>query len=143
MRREGRPVWPWRLFAWLVFAAGGLVSLAAVILTSAVGMVYIAIVWIALAGVLAYAYGHAARPLWFWRLFALLLSVYTMWDMGGYLARFAGAFRNGPEPSASSIVILAVIVPVNLLVCVALLRHAQLLRGEQRSAIRDLGSVFA
>ncbi|HEY0130380.1 MAG TPA: hypothetical protein VGB57_03170 [Allosphingosinicella sp.] len=143
MNPTDRPAWPWRLLAWVLLVLGAAISLPALLVTPISGLVYIVLAWTALGGVLAYAYGRRARPLWFWRIFAPLLSLYTMWDLGGHSGRFVAALRNGPEMSGAHISIFVVAVPLNILLCIALLRHAQLLRGGQRSAMRDLEAVFA
>ena len=143
MSRRPRPAWPWRLLAWVLLFAGAAISLPALLLTPVSKLYYIPIVWVAIGGAVAYAYGRAARPLWFWRLFSCLISLYTMWDVGRYLGRFATTLRDGSEMSGSAMATVFIGVPLIILLCIALLRHAQLLRGEQRSAMRDLEGVFA
>lgn len=143
MTRRYRPAWPWRLLAWVLLLTGAAISLLALLVTPVSKLYYMPIGWVALGGAMAYAYGRAARPLWFWRLFSCLLSLYTMWDVGRYLGGFATTVRDGSEMSGSTIAIVFVVVPLYILLCIALLRHAQLLRGGQRSAMRDLEGVFA
>ena len=139
----GRPAWGWRLLAWLTAATIGLMSVPALLAVSLVGLIGIVPAWLAVAGLLAYAYGRPARPLAFWRLFAPILSLYIMWDLGGYLGRMATIRLNGAEIGGPTIATLAFWLPLNVFACIGLLRHAEILRGRQRLAKRELESVFA
>ena len=139
----GRPPWGWRLVAWLALAMVALMSLPVLLAAALPGLVSVMIAWIAIAGMLAYAHGHRARPLWFWRLFAPLVSLFIMWDLGAYLGRLGATAGAGLEMRGPALAVLVVWLPLNISACVALLRHAELLRTAQRSAMRNLEGVFA
>ncbi len=144
MDRGGRPAWGWRLLAWWTFVVVGLFSLPGLPATGGWGWLLAASNYVAIAGTFSYAYARAPRPLWFWRVFASIFSLYTMASLGPLLHAFVSAAWTAPEQlswrdwSVSTLTLV-----LCFLICIALLRHAQLLQGRQRSAMRDLEGVFA
>lgn len=143
MDPRDRPRWPWRLLAWTVLIFAGLMQLPAVVRSGAPSLQMV-INWLAIAGTLAYAHGWPARPLWFWRVFALLFSFYTMATLGRLVGPFVAIVRRAPEALAvSDWTILLSTLALCFLVCIALLRHAGLLRGRQRQRARMYEEIFA
>jgi hypothetical protein len=139
-----RPVWGWRLLAWYMLLSIGLMSLPKLPFMDVTGWMLAASNYVAIVGLLSYAYGRRARPLWFWRVFALLFSFYTMASLGPLLRAFTSALWAAPEQLNGRDWTLSLgPIVVCFLVCVGLLRHAELLRGRQRSAGRALEQVFA
>jgi hypothetical protein len=141
--RAGRPAWPWRLLAWIQFGLCGLITVFALWLSPLSSLGLILPTWITIGGLLAYAYGRPARPLLFWRIFAILLSFHLMWDLGDDLARFPVDLGHNPGTSGGHVAIFLFSVPLNIFTCIGMLRHAKLLRKDRHSANRDLEEVFA
>lgn len=143
MDRGDRPGWPWRLLAYATLVLVGLPALPALFRGGAIGWTFLAN-WIAIAGTFAYAHGWTARPLWFWRIFALLFSLHTMASLGGLIGRFVAIAVHAPEGlSASDWIIFLATLSVCSLVCLALLGHAGLLRFRQRRTARMYERIFA
>jgi len=123
---------------------GGLMSLPSLPSMGPKGLMLAASNWIAIAGTFSYAYGFRPRPLWGWRAFALGFSFYTVGTLGVLAGRVAGYVRYDPRPTPPSVwIIVAATLSVCACTCIALLRHAELLRGGHRSAMRKLEGVFA
>jgi hypothetical protein len=142
--RPPRPAWGWRLLAWTALVTAGLMSLPTLPSMGVKGWLLAAVNWIAIGGTLSYAYGLRPRSLWFWRFFALPFSVYTVGTLGMIVGRAIAYVRFDPRPTpVSGWILIAATLLMCISVCVALLRHAELLRARQRSAIRDLEAVFA
>jgi hypothetical protein len=138
-----KPAWGWRLLGWTNLILVGLMPLPNLPLMSTKGLLLTAPMYVAIAGTLSYAYGHAARPLWFWRIFALLFSLYTMVNLGPLLRAFSAALWSAPEVLGVRALSMAVgTLAICFLVCIALLRHAELLRGRQRAESRNLERIF-
>ena len=139
-----RPAWPWRLLAYTILVVAGLMSLPTVLRLGAMAWLFAIPTWLAIGGTLAYAHGWRARPLWFWRIFALCFSLYTMATLGRLFGRFAATARDAPEGlTLVDWIILSLTLPLCSLVCVALLRHAELLRARQRRMAKMYGRIFA
>jgi hypothetical protein len=136
--RVERPAWGWRVLAWTVLIFVVLMPLPRVLAEGPTATV--AINWTAVVGAFCYAYAREPRFLLFWRVFALPFSFYTAATLGIAVAQVVD--HAGPRPAAVWL-ILGAILAVCFSVCIALLRHAQFLRGRQRSAARDLAGVFA
>jgi hypothetical protein len=142
--RFDRPARGWQFLAWAMVVVVGLVNLPTVATAGVSDRIfYIIPTWTALGGLLAYAYGLRARPLWFWRGFAPLFSLLTMAQLGAGLGRVLARIGNGTEPDNASVFAFALSAPLIFLTCIGLLRHARLLRARERSARRELEGVFA
>jgi hypothetical protein len=142
--RTDRPAWGWRVLAWTTLIVAGLMTLPSLPAMGPKGWMLAASNWIAIGGTFSYAYGLRPRPLWGWRVFALWFSFYTVGTLGILVGRVAGYVRFDPRPTpVSGWILVAAILSVCVSVCIALLRHAELLRGRQRSANRTLEGIFA
>ncbi|HEX8448376.1 MAG TPA: hypothetical protein VF652_02185 [Allosphingosinicella sp.] len=142
--RPTRPAWGWRLLAWTSLVLAVLMPLPGVLAGGPKSWMTAAPNWIAIFGVFSYAYGSEPRFGLFWRVFALPFSFYTVAMIGGLVGREANFARldSGSRSPTGWILVGATIV-ICVSICIALLRHARLLRGTQRSAMRDLEGVFA
>jgi hypothetical protein len=139
-----RPAWGWRLLAWTTLIFVVLMPLPVVIAEGPKTWVTAALNWIAVVGTFCYAYGHEPRFLLFWRVFALPFGFYTAATLGIMVARVANYARFDPRPTPiAAWLIVAGTLAVCFSVCIALLRHSQLLRGGRRAAMRNLEGVFA
>lgn len=144
MRRSERPAWGWRLLAWTTLIFIVLMPLPSVIAEGPKFWTTAALNWIAVVGAFCYAYGRQPRFLLFWRVFALPFSFYTVATLGVLVARVANYARYDPRPTpVAGWILIAATLVVCISICIALLRHAQFLRGRQRTAMRDLEGVFA
>ena len=144
MTRSHRLAWGWRLLAWTTLILLVLMPLPAVLAAGPKSWAMPALNWIAVVGAFSYAYGREPRFLLFWRVFTLPFAFYTVAMLGIMVGRVANYARFDPRPTPVAgwiLVVLTLIVCVS--VCIALLRHARLLRGAQRAAVRDLEGVFA
>ena len=139
MSRPERPAWGWRLLAWTVLVVGVL-ALPGLPDMRPVAWAQAAANWTAVAGTFAYAYGRLPRWLWLWRVFALLFSFYTVATLGKVIWRVVTIGREAPP---GGWIFVAATCAMCGSVCVALLRHSELLRGRRRSAMRALEGVFA
>jgi hypothetical protein len=100
--------------------------------------------WIAIGGAFAYAYGWRARPLWVWRAFALLYNLFIMIGLGRMAGLMVGTGRAAPgSVDGWDWTGFAVAVLICWLVCIALLRHARLLRGAERRMAQSYERIFA
>jgi len=100
--------------------------------------------WIAMGGTFAYAYGRRARPLWAWRAFALLYNLFIMVGLGRMAGLMIGTGRANPGSVDGWLWAgFAVAVAICWLVCIALLRHARLLRGAERRMAQSYERIFA
>ena len=144
MTASERPAWGWRLLAWATLILTVLMALPAAAAGGWKSLISAAPNWIAVAGTFSYSYGREPRFLLFWRVFALPFSFYTVAMIGAMVGRtvIVARFDPGPSPARGWVLVGATIV-ICVSICIAILRHARLLRGEQRSAMRDLGGVFA
>jgi hypothetical protein len=141
--RGEKPAWGWRLLAYAMLVTAGLMNLPAVVLDDVFGLIfYVFPTWIALAGLFGYAYGWRARPLWLWRVFAPLFSLYTMARLGAELGPFLTAIGDGAGPARARVFAFGLTVPLCFLTCIALLRQAELLRGHRRAESRNLERIF-
>ncbi|HEX8307757.1 MAG TPA: hypothetical protein VF645_04995 [Allosphingosinicella sp.] len=139
-----RPAWGWRLLAWATFILTVLMPLPGLVAAGPKSLMMAAPNWIAIVGTFSYAYGRQPRFLLFWRVFALPFSFYTVAMIGTVAGRAANFARYDPRPTpAGGWILVAATIVICASICIALLRHARLLRGAQRSAIRDLEGVFA
>ena len=144
MTRPERPVWGWRLLAWTTLVLVVLSPLPSLIAEGPKSWMSAALNWIAVVGAFCYAYGREPRFLLFWRVFALPFSFYTVATLGIMIARVANYARFDPRPTpVAGWILVAGTLVVCISVCIALLRHAQLLRGGQRAVNRKLESIFA
>ncbi|HEX9965872.1 MAG TPA: hypothetical protein VGB04_12935 [Allosphingosinicella sp.] len=144
MTRSQRPAWSWRLLAWTTLILIVLMPLPAVLAAGPKGWTMPALNWIAVVGAFSYAYGREPRFLLFWRVFALPFSFYTVASLGIVIATTVDFLRG--HSTSTSLAIWTITVPTLIVcasLCIALLRHARLLRGAQRAAVRDLEGVFA
>lgn len=144
MDRPQKPFWPWRALAFTMLIVIGLLALPSLLAVGPVGWLFSLVNWIAIAGTFAYAYGRRPRPLWFWRGFALLFSLYAMASLGRLLGRFATTFFQAPTwPSLAIWTTVTTTLALYSLVSVALLRHAELLRARQRQLTKMYEKIFA
>jgi hypothetical protein len=142
--RSDRPAWGWRLLAWTVLIFVVLMPLPTVLAAGPKTWATPAINWIAVVGAFSYAYGREPRFLLFWRVFALPFSFYTVATLGIMVGRVADYARHDPRPTpVAAWIIVAAAFVVCFAVCIALLRHSELLRSRQRSVKRRLEGVFA
>ncbi|HEU0098122.1 MAG TPA: hypothetical protein VFQ67_05030 [Allosphingosinicella sp.] len=144
MSRPQRPAWGWRLLAWTSFILVVLMPLPVVLAAGPKSWTMPALNWIAVVGAFSYAYGREPRFLLFWRIYALPFSFYTVGTLGIVFATTIDFLRN--HPASTALAIWTITVPTLIVctsVCIALLRHARLLRGAQRAVVRDLEGVFA
>jgi hypothetical protein len=139
-----RPAWGWRLLAWASLILTVLMPLPGILAGGPKSWMTAAPNWIAVVGVFSYAYGFEPRFLLFWRVFALPYCFYTVAMIGVLVGREANFARldTGSRPLTGWILVAATVV-ICASICVALLRHARLLRGRQRAALRDLEGAFA
>ena len=135
----GRPAWGWRFLAWTVLVVG-LLALPSLPTLRPWAWAQAASNWIAVAGTFAYAYGRLPRRLWFWRAFARLFSFSTGATLGMVVGRVVTIGREAP---LGGWIFVTATISMCVAVCLALLRHAQLLSGRQRAASRKLESIFA
>ncbi|HEX8124692.1 MAG TPA: hypothetical protein VF548_03845 [Allosphingosinicella sp.] len=144
MSGSKRPAWGWRLLAWASLILLVLVPLPGALAAGPKVWILSAPKWIAVVGVFSYAYGFEPRFLLFWRVFALPFSFYTVAMIGVLVGRGANFARHASGPTSVAGWILIATAAINCAaICIALLRHARLLRGRQRAAVRDLEGVFA
>ena len=137
--RAGRPAWGWRSLAWAVLAVGVL-ALPSLPTMGPLAWTQATANWIAVAGTFAYAYGRPPRRLGFWRVFALLFSFSTVATLGQMIGR---VFTIGRDAPAGGWVLVAATLAICIAVCVALLRHSELLRGRQGRINREYERIFA
>lgn len=144
MSRSERPAWGWRLLAWATLIFVVLMPLPSLVAEGPKAWTSAALNWIAVVGAFSYAYGREPRFLLFWRVFTLPFTFFTVATLGIMVARVANHARLDPRPTpAAGLILVAGMLVLCIAICVALLRHAQLLRDRQRSAMRDLEGVFA
>jgi hypothetical protein len=142
--RPARPAWGWRVLAWASLILLVLVPMPGVLAAGPTAWIASTPKWIAVVGLFSYAFGLEPRFLLFWRVFALPFSFYTVAMIGVLVGREANFASQYPGPASMAGWILIGAASVNCAaICIALLRHARVLRGAQRSAIRDLEGVFA
>ena len=137
--RADRPAWGWRFLAWTVLIIG-LLALPSVPSMKPVAWAMAASNWIAVFGTFAYAYGRRPRRLWFWRAFALLFSFSTVATIGKATGRVVTIGRDAP---VGGWLLVAATFAICVSVCLALLRHSELLRGRQRRINREYERIFA
>lgn len=136
---DGRPAWGWRFLAWSVLAVG-LLALPSVPAMKPMAWAQAVANWTAVAGTFAYAYGRRPRRLWFWRVFALLFAFSTVATLGKVVGRVITIGRDAP---VGGWILVAATFAMCVAVCVALLRHSELLRGRQRRVERRYAQIFA
>ena len=142
--RPARPALGWRLLAWTSLILLVLMPLPGLLAAGPTAWILSAPKWIALVGLFSYAYGFEPRFLLFWRVFALPFSFYTVAMIGVLVGREANFAQLDPgSRSLPGWILVAATAVICASICVALLRHARILRGAQRSAMRDLEGVFA
>ena len=136
---RSRPAWGWRFLAWTVLIVG-LLALPSLPTLRPLAWAQAASNWIAVAGTFAYAYGRVPRRLWFWRAFALLFSFSTAATLGMVGGR---VFAIGRQAPLGGWILVAATIAMCVAVCLALLRHSELLRGRQRRISREYERIFA